>query len=273
MSSVAAVLTRTGPHGIGVALVSTLLMNLYIVGLNQLFDVEIDRVNKPTLPLPSGDLSIQNGRFLVAASLIAGVLMCAAPGATTALRILLLGSAALGTVYSAPPFRLKRFAVLASVCILVVRGLLVNLCMYAHAASAGGMASMAWPPLVRFACAFFVVFGILIAVLKDVPDFRGDFLFNVRTLTVRMGARTVFSVARTTISVLYIAAAAAMLWLVKIPVLRLGLACVHILVGAWAYFASRSIDAEDAPAVYSYYMDIWKAFYLEYLLLPLAALS
>ena len=30
-----------------------LLMNLYITGLNQLFDVEIDRINKPTLPLAS----------------------------------------------------------------------------------------------------------------------------------------------------------------------------------------------------------------------------
>lgn len=41
------------------ALVPALLMNIAIVGLNQLTDVEIDRVNKPYLPLASGELTMQ----------------------------------------------------------------------------------------------------------------------------------------------------------------------------------------------------------------------
>lgn len=47
------------------ALVPALLMNICIVGLNQLYDVEIDRVNKPYLPLASGELSVQQGRWIV----------------------------------------------------------------------------------------------------------------------------------------------------------------------------------------------------------------
>lgn len=47
------------------ALVPALLMNICIVGLNQLYDVEIDRVNKPYLPLASGELSKQQGRWIV----------------------------------------------------------------------------------------------------------------------------------------------------------------------------------------------------------------
>ncbi len=47
------------------ALVPALLMNICIVGLNQLYDVEIDRVNKPYLPLASGELSEQQGRWIV----------------------------------------------------------------------------------------------------------------------------------------------------------------------------------------------------------------
>jgi homogentisate phytyltransferase / homogentisate geranylgeranyltransferase len=31
--------------------------NIYIVGLNQLYDIEIDRINKPHLPLASGEFS------------------------------------------------------------------------------------------------------------------------------------------------------------------------------------------------------------------------
>ncbi len=41
------------------ALVSALLMNVCIVGLNQLYDVEIDRVNKPYLPLASGEMTMR----------------------------------------------------------------------------------------------------------------------------------------------------------------------------------------------------------------------
>ena len=48
------------------ALGPALLMNICIVGLNQLYDVEIDRVNKPYLPLASGKLSEQQGRWIVA---------------------------------------------------------------------------------------------------------------------------------------------------------------------------------------------------------------
>ncbi len=50
------------------ALVPALLMNICIVGLNQLYDVEIDRVNKPYLPLASGELSERQGRWVVGVS-------------------------------------------------------------------------------------------------------------------------------------------------------------------------------------------------------------
>ncbi len=44
------------------ALVSALLMNVCIVGLNQLYDVEIDKVNKPYLPLASGEMTMRQAR-------------------------------------------------------------------------------------------------------------------------------------------------------------------------------------------------------------------
>ena len=47
------------------ALVPSLLINLYITGLNQLYDIELDRVNKPTLPLAAGDMSPAVGTAIV----------------------------------------------------------------------------------------------------------------------------------------------------------------------------------------------------------------
>lgn len=43
------------------ALAAALLANVSIVGLNQCFDVELDRVNKPYLPLASGEWTMQTG--------------------------------------------------------------------------------------------------------------------------------------------------------------------------------------------------------------------
>ena len=46
---------------LAVAIVSALAMNGYIVGINQCFDVEIDRLNKPYLPLASGAWTLRTG--------------------------------------------------------------------------------------------------------------------------------------------------------------------------------------------------------------------
>ncbi|KAG5560972.1 hypothetical protein RHGRI_004107 [Rhododendron griersonianum] len=46
------------------------MMNLYAVGLNQLTDVEIDKVNKPYLPLASGEISTELGIAITFAYLL-----------------------------------------------------------------------------------------------------------------------------------------------------------------------------------------------------------
>lgn len=47
------------------AVIPALCMNVYIVGLNQLYDIDIDKVNKPNLPLASGEFSVATGIILV----------------------------------------------------------------------------------------------------------------------------------------------------------------------------------------------------------------
>ena len=104
------------------AMVPSLLMNLYITGLNQVTDVEIDKINKPNLPIAAGDLSLRNGIIIVIASLLLSLGMGAwhptlgSPG----LNMTLWFSGILGTIYSLPPFRLKRFPFLAAFCIVAV---------------------------------------------------------------------------------------------------------------------------------------------------------
>ena len=87
-------------------------MNLYITGLNQVTDIEIDRINKPYLPLASGKLSKTTGIWIVLASLAMSLVNY--KNMEWPLQLTLLGSAFLGTIYSLPPFRLKRFPLLAA---------------------------------------------------------------------------------------------------------------------------------------------------------------
>jgi homogentisate phytyltransferase/homogentisate geranylgeranyltransferase len=99
----------------------------------QLYDVEIDRINKPYLPLAAGDFSSATGWAIVCATGAVSLAIGAA-SASQPLLATLGGSLLLGIVYSTdlPLLRWKRSPVLAAACILAVRYALLlrmHLCM------------------------------------------------------------------------------------------------------------------------------------------------
>ena len=115
------VLTPAFAASVCAALGPALLINVFITGLNQLCDVDIDRVNKPHLPVASGELAVRDGALIAAAALAGAALLgCDARLGSEPLRRVLLGSALLGFAYSAPPLRLKRSPALAAACIVAV---------------------------------------------------------------------------------------------------------------------------------------------------------
>ena len=61
-------------------LVAGWCVNVFIVGVNQLTDVEIDRVNKPELPIAAGDLSPAAARRIVAACAVIPVVLALTQG-------------------------------------------------------------------------------------------------------------------------------------------------------------------------------------------------
>lgn len=61
------------------SLLSALLLNVYVVGLNQMTDVPIDRVKKPHLPLASGAMTIPGARAIISITLFAGLSFCLLP--------------------------------------------------------------------------------------------------------------------------------------------------------------------------------------------------
>ncbi|NET54169.1 MAG: homogentisate phytyltransferase, partial [Merismopedia sp. SIO2A8] len=108
--------------GVGMA---CLCGNIYIVGLNQLEDVEIDQINKPHLPIAAGEFSRRQAQLIVGMTGILALLLAGWLGPW--LFLMVSTSLAIGTAYSLPPIRLKRFPFWAAVCIFSVRGAIVNL--------------------------------------------------------------------------------------------------------------------------------------------------
>ncbi|XP_062102245.1 homogentisate phytyltransferase 1, chloroplastic-like [Humulus lupulus] len=115
------------------AVAAAFLMNIYIVGLNQLYDIDIDKVNKPYLPLASGEYSIQTGVMIVTSFFVLSFGLGWIVGSWPLFWALFI-SFALGTAYSinVPLLRWKRSALVAAMCILAVRAVIVQLSFFLH---------------------------------------------------------------------------------------------------------------------------------------------
>jgi homogentisate phytyltransferase / homogentisate geranylgeranyltransferase len=240
--------------------------NIYIVGLNQLHDIEIDRVNKPHLPLASGEFSIQQGKWIIG---ITGILAIAIAAICSPwLLATVVISIILGTAYSAPPIRLKRFSLMAAFCILAVRGFVVNVGLFTYFNQSLTQV-LSFPPIVWIITLFILVFTIAIAIFKDVPDMAGDQKFQIQTFTISWGKPAILNITRWVISIAYLSMIAAGIWL--LPTVNTAfLVSFHSVLLGLLWWRSQDIDLEDQQAIASFYQFIWKLFFLEYLLFPLA---
>ena len=115
---------------LALALIACLAANIYIVGLNQLADIEIDRINKPFLPLVAGDISVRQGQWIVA---LLGLLSLTLAATQSPILLLTVGlSIFIGTVYSLPPLHLKGRPLWAALSIAFVRGFVANVGLFLH---------------------------------------------------------------------------------------------------------------------------------------------
>ncbi|MEM9272285.1 MAG: homogentisate phytyltransferase [Cyanobacteria bacterium P01_F01_bin.143] len=240
--------------------------NVYIVGLNQLTDVEIDRINKPHLPLAAGEFSLAQGGWIIGITGLVAIAVAALSGlwlfATVVISLLL------GTAYSIPPIRLKQFPLLAAFCILTVRGIVVNLGIFLHFSQKFRgeevITSNIWVLTL-----FILLFTIAIAIFKDVPDLEGDKKYNISTFTLILGKSTVFNISRSVITICYLGMiGAGIFWLNSINAIFF--VSYHLVLLGILWWRSQDVDLEEKSAISSFYQFIWKLFFLEYLLFPLA---
>ena len=249
-------------------LVASLAVNVYIVGLNQITDVDIDRINKPYLPLAAGTMQSSTAGMIVGATGATALIVARVQSellfATIATIFLI------GTAYSAPPFRLKRFPFFAAASITVARAIVLNIGVYlTYTVAFSGRPVL--PGHILLFVGFMFVFVIVIALMKDIPDIDGDRKNQIATLVLRLGAARTLLLCRVLLTSSYAGSIVAVVlgvdgvWLPALVVAHLA----GVLV-VWG--ASARLDSDDPGAVFRYYMLIWKLFYLEFLAFPIACL-
>ena len=152
--------------------------------LNQIYDLDIDRVNKPKRPLPSGRLTIRQAwGFTAAAYLIALALAwMVAPHGRHACFWLVALAAVCTLVYSVPPLRTKRLGIWANITIAIPRGVLLKVAGWSSVKTIAG--AEPW-----YIGAIFGLFLFGATTTKDFADMEGDRRGGCRTLPIAFGVR------------------------------------------------------------------------------------
>ena len=249
-------------------LLSAVACNLYIVGLNQLTDIEIDRQNKPHLPLASGEMSASTARWIISLSGILTLLFGLIAGYTMLALVVVVG--ALGTAYSLPPLKLKKNHFFAALSITLVRGVLVNILMFLHFRwelwSEWGLPSFMWPLILLM-----ILFSVGIAWFKDIPDVEGDQNHDIATVAVKRGVRWAF---RGAISLASLAYLTLILWAgIGLKSYNTDLMAVwHALALLLFWLVAYTTNPFKKASVTRFYRAYWVLFFLEYIIYPLGLL-
>jgi len=249
------------------ALAIGITCNIFIVGVNQIADVKIDKINKPYLPIPSGELNMRNAKIIVYSSLIISLVL--ALMLNTYLFVIIALSAAIGWAYSMPPFYLKRHHLPAALAISTVRGILVNL---------GGFmvfnyivnGSLIIPENLKILTVFIVVFSIVISWFKDLPDVVGDSKYKIKTFAILYSPKVALIAGNILVGGAYlftICKKSASYFISEKPVFQHNVLFFgHIILFLLFIINAFSIEPGDHQSTKKFYKRFWLFFFAEYML-------
>ncbi|MCC6817490.1 MAG: homogentisate phytyltransferase [Bacteroidia bacterium] len=163
------------------AIITGLMCNIFIVGINQIEDIELDKINKPYLPLASGALTKPQAKSIVWACFWGALMM------SILIHPILIGvvglSMGIGWAYSCPPLYLRKHHLPAALSISIVRGLMVNFGGYYVFNSLINHSNKLSNDIVIL-CIFITLFSVVIAWFKDLPDMQGDRQYQIKTMAL-----------------------------------------------------------------------------------------
>ncbi|KAK1378326.1 Glycinol 4-dimethylallyltransferase [Heracleum sosnowskyi] len=249
------------------ALIPMACMNTYVTCVNQVADVEIDKINKPHFVLAAGEYTIEQGKAIVAALALMSLgmgIMFKSPPIFAGLLVYFL----LGTAYSVelPLLRWKKNPFLAALCLVAVCGLIIPLVAFIHMEKYVLRRQLVFTRSLGFTIFAYILFGIVIALMKDIPDVEGDRVFGIQTFSLLYDKKKVFDHC---ISIMLTVYGFAMVIGALSSSLQNKLIYVfgHCALGFIFWTRAQSLNLDDNLAVESFYMFFWKLYYVEYVLI------
>jgi 4-hydroxybenzoate polyprenyltransferase len=160
------------------------LLNAGNNALNQIYDLEIDRVNKPKRPLTSGRLTVAQAWWFTNATYALALVLAwlVAPGGRHQCFWLVAIAVVFTYIYSVPPLRTKRLGIWANVTIAIPRGVLLKVAGWSSVKTIAGVEP--W-----YIGAIFGLFLLGATTTKDFADMEGDRRGGCRTLPIEYGVR------------------------------------------------------------------------------------
>lgn len=174
-------------HALAPAFVGSAMAIVFNAGnnaLNQIYDLEIDRVNKGRRPLPSGRMTVREAwTFTIVTYALTLVLAwLVAPGGRHECFWIVAAAIVATYVYSVPPLRTKQRGMWANVTIAVPRGVLLKVAGWSAVKTVVGVEP--W-----YIGSIFGLFLLGASTTKDFADMEGDRRGGCRTLPIVYGVR------------------------------------------------------------------------------------
>ncbi len=161
--------------------------------VNDYFDLELDRLNEPTRPIPSGRISekeaVWNWVIVLVAALSISIALSIHIGGQRGLILsaCMMCGLMFGYIYSAPPFKLKKNIFLSAPAVGISYGFITYL-------SANVLFSEIRPEVVWLAILNFFM-AISLIIMNDFKSQKGDAESGMKSLTVLIGSRYTFLTA------------------------------------------------------------------------------
>jgi 4-hydroxybenzoate polyprenyltransferase len=158
--------------------------------VNQIYDLDIDRVNKPKRPLPAGTLGMRDAWVFTIAGFVLAALLAwfSSPWSPAELHArrecfwIVLVTIGLCWAYSAPPLWTKRRGFLANITIAIPRGVLLKVAGWSTVKTIIGLEP--W-----YIGSIFGLFLLGAASTKDFADIEGDRAGGCTTLPILYGVK------------------------------------------------------------------------------------
>ncbi|XP_024025065.1 homogentisate solanesyltransferase, chloroplastic-like [Morus notabilis] len=221
-------------------LLAMIFANAYYAGINQIYDVDIDKVNKPYLPIAAGNLSVKQAWYLMIFYVLAGLLILWLMNADTITTSLYCFGLFLATFYSAPPFRFKISSLATAIVLPLNAGFIQILgILYTTRVSLG--LPFLWSPQIVFFLTFVPVFYLVISFVKDIIDVEGDMKYNIRTFAAIFGPRITIFLGTGILLVNYIRAIALAIYMPQAFKLHI-MVPAHSLLALWLIFEAKMAE-------------------------------